>query len=213
MLEDKKEIVYRDLQERIITQKLACGTRINEKELMDEYEIGRTPLRDIFMKLKLECLIETIPQSGTFVKKLDKTEIRETLEMRIPLEVIAAKFVPVRITTEQLNEMNYSLYSVRKNLDKLSLSEFKNATDKIHNLYYDAVGNKRLSETLKTLHNISARAWFSEGYEMRATVDTLDDWQNRIDLIENKDIEALQKEVKEHVLNFANSLNIDEIIN
>jgi len=75
----KKQNVYKDLQEKIIKQELPCGTRLNEKDLMEEYDIGRTPLRDIFMKLKLECLIETIPQSGTFVNELDKAEIREAL--------------------------------------------------------------------------------------------------------------------------------------
>lgn len=208
----KKDRVYKDLQEKIITQELACGTRLNEKELMEQYDIGRTPLRDILMKLKLECLIETIPQSGTFVKELDKTEIRETLEMRIPLEIQAASLIPFRITKEQLDEIHYRLFNVTRNLDKLTITEFKNETDKIHNLYYEAVGNKKLSETLKQLHNISARAWFSKGYKMRATQDTLDDWQNRISLVENKEVEKLQNEVKEHVVNFANSLGLEDML-
>jgi len=208
----KKDRVYKDLQEKIITQELACGTRLNEKELMEQYDIGRTPLRDILMKLKLECLIETIPQSGTFVKELDKTEIRETLEMRIPLEIQAASLIPFRITKEQLDEIHFRLFNVTRNLDKLTITEFKNETDKIHNLYYEAVGNKKLAETLKQLHNISARAWFSKGYKMRATQDTLDDWQNRISLVENKEVEKLQNEVKEHVVNFANSLGLEDML-
>ncbi len=208
----KKQKVYKDLQEKIITQELSCGTRLSEKDLMEEYDIGRTPLRDIFLKLKLECLIETIPQSGTFVKELDKTEIRETLEMRIPLEVLAASFIPFRITKEQLDEIHFRLFNVRRNLDKLTISEFKNETDKVHNLYYESVGNKKLAEALKQLHNISARAWFSKGYEMRATQDTLDDWQKRIEMVENKEIDELQKEVKEHVINFANSLGLDDML-
>ena len=208
----KKEQVYKDLQEKIITQELACGTRLNEKELMDEYGIGRTPLRDILMKLKIECLIETIPQSGTFVKELDKTEIRETLEMRIPLEVLAASFIPFRITKEQLDEIHYRLFNVRRNLNKLTITEFKNETDKVHNLYYESVGNKKLAETLKQLHNISARAWFSKGYKMRATLDTLDDWQKRIEMVENKEIDKLQEEVREHVINFANSLGLEDML-
>lgn len=212
MTVSKKQKVYKDLQEKIITQELSCGTRLNEKDLMEEYDIGRTPLRDIIMKLKLECLIETIPQSGTFVKQLDKAEIREALEMRIPLEILAAKFIPVRITKEQLDEINFNLYNVNRKLNSLTLTEFKNATDKIHNLYYEAVGNKRLSDNLKELHNLSARAWFSKGYEMRAQQDTIDDWQKRVDMIENKEIDKLQIEVKAHVLNFANSLGLDEIL-
>lgn len=212
MATSKKDLVHKELQEKIITQVLPCGTRLNEKEIMEEYQIGRTPLRDIFMKLKLECLIETIPQSGTFVKELDKVEIQETLEMRIPLEILGAKLVIERITKEQLDEIHFNLFNLTRNIETLSLTEFKNSTDKIHNLYYDAVGNKRISETLKSLHNISARAWFSKGYKMRSREDTLNDWQHRIKIIEDKQIKQLQKEVKEHVLNFADSLGLECII-
>ena len=176
----KKEKVYKDLQEKIITQKLPYGTRLNEKEIMDEYDIGRTPLRDIFMKLKSECLIETIPQSGTFVKELDLDELRDVLEMRIPLEVLAAKTVPLRITKEQLDEMNFIVYNLNRQIDILSLSEVKNYTDRIHNIYYQAVGNSRLSQTLITLHNLCARAWFSGDYSRRPTQDTIDDWQTKM---------------------------------
>jgi len=204
----KKEKVYKDLQEKIITQELSYGTRLNEKEIMEEYEIGRTPLRDIFMKLKAECLIETIPQSGTFVKELDLDELREVLEMRIPLEILAAKTVPLRITKEQLDEMNFIVFKLNKNIDTLSLNEVKNYTDTIHNIYYQAVGNSRLSQTLITLHNLCARAWFSQGYKRRATQDTINDWQKKIDMVENKEINELQLEVEKHVVDFANSLDL-----
>jgi len=207
----QKEKVYKDLQEKIITQELPYGTRLNEKEIMEEYEIGRTPLRDIFMKLKAECLIETRPQSGTFVKELDLDELRDVLEMRIPLEILAAKTVPLRITKEQLDEMNFIVFNLNRHIDTLSLNEVKNYTDRIHNIYYQAVGNSRLSQTLITLHNLCARAWFSGGYSRRPTQDTIDDWQTKIDMVENKEIDKLQVAVESHVKGFAQSLNLELI--
>ena len=199
----KKEQVYKTLQELIITQKLKYGTRLNEKDIMQEYEIGRTPLRDVFMKLKNECLIESIPQSGTFVKELDLEELRDVLEMRIPLEILAAKTVPLRIKKEQLDEMNFIIFTLKKEVDTLSLNDVKNYTDRIHNIYYEAVGNKRLSQNLIILHNLCARAWFSGGYKRRSTKDTINDWQKKIEMVENKEIKELQIEVEKHVRSFA----------
>lgn len=205
----KKEQVYKTLQELIITQKLKYGTRLNEKDIMQEYEIGRTPLRDVFMKLKNECLIESIPQSGTFVKELDLEELRDVLEMRIPLEILAAKTVPLRIKKEQLDEMNFIIFTLKKEVDILSLNDVKNYTDRIHNIYYEAVGNKRLSQNLIILHNLCARAWFSGGYKRRATKDTINDWQKKIEMVENKEIKELQIEVEKHVRSFASLMHLN----
>ena len=210
---NKKEVVYKDLQAKIITQKLLCGTRLNEKELMDQYTIGRTPLREVFMKLQLDSLIETIPQSGTFIKKLDQTEIKETLEMRIPLEILAASFVPLRITKEQLNKIHYILFNLQKNINSLTISEFKNETNKIHSIYYESVGNKKLEITLKQLHNISARTWFAKRHKMRSMQDTINDWEKRIKMIENQEITKLQKEVKSHIHKFAKLIGLEDVFN
>lgn len=205
----KKETVYKTLQEKIITQELTYGTRLNEKDIMSEFDIGRTPLRDIFMKLKDECLIETIPQSGTFVKELDLEELRDVLEMRIPLEILAAKTVPSRISKEQRDEMNFIIFKLNKEVKTLSLNEVKNYTDRIHNIYYEAVGNKRLSQNLIILHNLCARAWFSCGYKRRATQDTINDWQKKIEMVENHEIKELQIEVEKHVRGFAALLELE----
>lgn len=209
MKNKKKETVYKILQEQIITQELTYGTRLNEKDIMSEFDIGRTPLRDIFMKLKDECLIETIPQSGTFVKELDLKELRDVLEMRIPLEILAAKTVPLRISKEQLDEIDFIIFKLNKNVDTLSINEVKNYTDRIHNIYYEAVGNKRLSENLIVLHNLSARAWFSSGYKRRATQDTINDWQKKIEMVKKQEIRELQIEVEKHVRGFASLLNLE----
>jgi DNA-binding GntR family transcriptional regulator len=209
MKNKKKETVYKILQEQIITQELTYGTRLNEKDIMSEFDIGRTPLRDIFMKLKDECLIETIPQSGTFVKELDLKELRDVLEMRIPLEILAAKTVPLRISKEQLDEIDFIIFKLNKDVNTLSINEVKNCTDRIHNIYYEAVGNKRLSENLIVLHNLSARAWFSSGYKRRATQDTINDWQKKIEMVKKQEIKELQIEVEKHVRGFASLLNLE----
>ena len=89
--------------------------------------------------------------------------------------------------------MNFIVFNLNKYIDTLSLNDVKNYTDRIHNIYYQAVGNSRLSQTLITLHNLCARAWFSGDYSRRPTQDTIDDWQTKIDMVENKEIEKLVK--------------------
>jgi DNA-binding GntR family transcriptional regulator len=209
MKDSKKEKIYIDLQERIIKHNIPAGTKLNEKELMDEYEIGRTPLRSIITKLASEYLVEVIPQSGTYVKTFNLNELKDVLEMRIPLELLAAKMIALRITVDQLEKINYILFNLTKNADTFSLSEVKNYTDQIHNLYYEATGNEKLTKSLIALHNFSSRAWYECNHAKKSTKNSIQEWENIIKMVENKKIEELQTLIKEHVVGFANSLGLE----
>ncbi len=74
--------IYENLRYRIITNELSAGQQLYEKELMQTYQIGRTPLREVFQELQRNGLIEIIPKLGTRVVTLDLRTLRETIELR-----------------------------------------------------------------------------------------------------------------------------------
>jgi DNA-binding GntR family transcriptional regulator len=209
MKDTKYEKIYLDLQDKIIQHKIPAGTKLNEKELMEEYSIGRTPFRSIVKQLELEYLVQVIPQSGTYVKTINLDELKDVLEMRIPLELLAAKMIIYRITNEQFEKINYILFNLRKNIETLTLSEVKNYTDQIHNLYYLSSGNEIVTNNLIALHNYSARAWYEYNHEKKSAKNTIHEWTNIMKIIESKNVEELQILVKDHVLNFASSLGLE----
>ena len=94
-----KDSVYNAIRTRIITQDLPPGSRINEKQFMDEYGIGKTPLREVFFRLQYDGLIRRFPRSGTIVAPLDFGELRDAAEIRLALEGLvgdlAAKLITV----------------------------------------------------------------------------------------------------------------------
>ena len=208
MPRSNKEEIYRILKDKIIRQELLPGTALQEKELMLEYSIGRTPLRDIFMKLKEEDLIVTIPQSGTFVKEIDLGELRDAIEMRIPLELLAAQVIPYRITYMQLEEIKFIISSLEKQVDKITASEVKIYTEKLHDIYYGATMNKKLAQTLTNLHNFSSRAWYVVDFKREHILHSINDWKKIEKLITNKDVDELQKMMKSHIVSFANTLKL-----
>lgn len=209
MTKNKKQEVYKSLQEKIINHELKPKEKLSEKELMLEYDIGRTPLRDVLTKLKYEYLIETIPQSGTFVKEFDLLELKEVLEMRIPLELLACELIIERISDKELNDIHFILNTLSKEMNQLSKNEVKNYTDEIHNIYYLASGNKRLTKSLKELHNFTSRAWYSFELKKESKKNSVDEWSNIIKMVEQKEVQKLKESIKNHIINFANSLNIE----
>ncbi|MGM9902383.1 GntR family transcriptional regulator [Enterococcus sp. 10A9_DIV0425] len=62
---------YESIRKQIIYSELAPGSRISDKVLEEQLAIGRTPIREALIQLRNQELIEIIPQSGTYVSKID----------------------------------------------------------------------------------------------------------------------------------------------
>jgi DNA-binding GntR family transcriptional regulator len=81
--------IYRVLRERIIRNDLEPGIRISESEIAAGYAVSRQPVREAFIKLAEEGLVEVRPQRGTFVRKIavaavmDARFVREAIEADI----------------------------------------------------------------------------------------------------------------------------------
>jgi GntR family transcriptional regulator, rspAB operon transcriptional repressor len=87
--------IYVGVRERIIRGEIPPGTALSEAEIARRFSISRQPVREAFIKLAEEGLLEVRPQRGTFVRKINKTAVmdarfvREAIEANIVREVAA----------------------------------------------------------------------------------------------------------------------------
>ena len=81
---------YKILIDKITTMELEPGQRLDEKELVNQLGIGRTPIREAFLKLSSESLIENHPNKGFFVRPLKIQDIKAAYEALILFEFNAA---------------------------------------------------------------------------------------------------------------------------
>jgi len=89
-------IVADQIRELIITGKLQLGEQLSENTLSEQLGVSRTPVREAFLRLEAERLVQVRPQRGTFVFQYDGTELREICELREVLETGA-----LRIATDR----------------------------------------------------------------------------------------------------------------
>lgn len=80
------ETAYQELKERILHLELPPGAAISEIETAAQYDISRTPIRDVFKTLAAEGLLEIRPHIGTFVSLIDLHMISDILYVREALE-------------------------------------------------------------------------------------------------------------------------------
>ena len=80
------ERTYVRLREDIITIRLAPGTLLRETELMRRLDVGRTPVREALQRLQRDGFVVVIARRGTFVSKIDISDLTAIYEARARIE-------------------------------------------------------------------------------------------------------------------------------
>jgi len=95
----------RELRDRILTGRLAAGTRVDLDELTREFGTSRTPVREALLELSYEGLVAVTPRSGITVIGLSPEDAIDNFAVLAALEGKAAEWATERITEPQLDEL------------------------------------------------------------------------------------------------------------
>jgi DNA-binding GntR family transcriptional regulator len=85
------ERVYLETKERILSGDVPPGRLISEGDIAQRMSVSRTPVREAFVRLQGEDLLELIPKRGAVVTPVPVTEAMDVLETRAALEVAAVR--------------------------------------------------------------------------------------------------------------------------
>jgi DNA-binding GntR family transcriptional regulator len=149
---------YQLIRHKIITLELPPLTSIDEQALMENLQLGRTPIREALQRLAAEDLVFFAPRRGIFVSEISITDLQKIFEARMVLEGFCARLAAQRATAEQLARMD----AIVGELDHVEGEEARAlmAVDEaFHEWLYDAADNKFVADTLRRLHALSFRLW------------------------------------------------------
>ena len=85
--------VYRILRRRIIRAELTPGSLISESEIARSFSLSRQPVREAFIKLSEDGLVEVRPQRGTLVRKISMAAVKDARFVREAIEADVVKLV------------------------------------------------------------------------------------------------------------------------
>lgn len=184
-----KQAAYENLRYRIITQKLAPGEQLKDKEVMEYYGIGRTPLREVFLELQSEGLIKRVPRSGTWVAPMDLHFLKQVTEIRIGLESIAGEYAAERITSKQLMELELILAKVSAieiddNSNQEELLTYESA---FHDVIYSSTGNPQLEKLLHNYQSVGARFWHYLVFSREQMAEQFESHRQMLDALQKGD--------------------------
>ena len=196
-----KEEAYEKLRVRIITNRVAPGEILKEKDLMAQLAIGRSPLREILFRLQEENLIKPLPRLGYMVTTVDIFEVRELVELRRELEGYAGYLAAQRITAEQLEELRTMMHEAET--ETAETKDVSNITEyfdtRFHSLLYQAAGNQKLVKVLQDLHIVMLRIWFHVGLDAIGFTHQAQNLYAVMEALEQKDPANARTAMEDHV--------------
>ena len=77
---------YDHAKARLLDGRYAAGTLLSENELAKRLGISRTPVREAFLQLEAEGLLELYPRRGALVTPISPSEADDVLEARLLIE-------------------------------------------------------------------------------------------------------------------------------
>lgn len=97
-----RDVVFNTLRQEILTGKLKPGERLMEIHLANKLGVSRTPIREAIRKLELEGLVIMIPRRGAEVAQITLKNLKDVMEVRRALDVLAIELACERMGQEAL---------------------------------------------------------------------------------------------------------------
>ena len=86
-------MVYRDLKEKILKNKLLPGDKLIEMEIASKLDVSRTPVREALKKLEKDGLVTSFPRKSYIVSKISVKEAKNLYIVRKSLEPLCVELL------------------------------------------------------------------------------------------------------------------------
>ena len=137
------QLAYDYVKARLLDGRFAGGTLLSENEIAHRLNVSRTPVRQAFVQLEAEGLLELYPRRGALVVPISPSEAEDVLEARMLIEQHAARRAAgagpalVQALREQIAEQEASLAG--------GTAGFAWSDRAFHRAIVDAGGNRLLT--------------------------------------------------------------------
>lgn len=152
------DYAYNYLKNLIVTLGIPPRAIVTEGEVAEATGISRTPVREAFLRLQSERLLDMLPQRGAMVPEITLRNIQEQAQTRVVLEgygiqKICENHVPVADELLRLIAEQRAIYED----DPERIVEMVAADKEFHWTLVRSIGNTEFAQLYNTLHDRQLR--------------------------------------------------------
>lgn len=197
-----KDHVYQYISEKINDGSLLPESKINEKMVVDDMNISRTPVREALIQLATEGYLQNIPRKGFIVKRVDKDKAREVYSLLGVMEGFAASLCVDKMSREDIDLLLHYYEQMETAIETGDVKAYYNYQNQFHDIYIQKSGNHELIKVVQLLKKIFIRQTYTEengGEGFKEVLKTTNqEHKIIIELFEKRDGPGLERFLRGH---------------
>jgi DNA-binding GntR family transcriptional regulator len=195
------EQVAQRLRQMLVENRIAPGAKLNERELCEQLNVSRTPLREAIKMLAAEGLVELVPNRGAIAVSLGEEDVVHTFEVMAGLEGLSGELAAQRVTDAELAEIKAMHYEMLAAYTRGDLSAYYSINSRIHRAINAAAKNPVLTVTYNQVNARLQALRFRSNQDGAKWKRAVQEHDQMIAALEARDPAAMRAVLATHLAN------------
>lgn len=152
-----RDFVYEALRDAIVSLELPPGATISEKEISEELEVSRTPVREAFLRLTEDELLTVLPQRGSYISLIDLDHVEDARFLREQAEAGIIRLACESFSDSYIEKLEKNLKYQKFARDNDDENELFILDKAFHHLIAEGAGKSRVWEVIQKMDTHSNR--------------------------------------------------------
>ncbi len=192
---------YQYLKKSILNLEFRPGQQLHIEEFTEKLEVSRTPVREAFLRLANEGLVEVRPRVGYFVSTITVQDIYDLFEAREIVETRAARQAAESLTDDDLLKLKEIMQQSALAVEAGDYDQFLENEINFHEYLQKNVSNKRLIAFMDSLNDLTYRERVLSTRSLENIKSTIIEHNKIVDALVKRDGQAAEKCMAEHLEN------------
>lgn len=196
---------YKAIRDEIISLRLQPGKMIYESDLASSLGVSRTPVREAFLMLLKEELIEILPQRGARVAYISIKKVEEARFVRMSLEVGAFKAVARKWNKKEERWQTFQAKALKLLEDQQTaisnseFTEFLHLDEAFHQIVLEQIENQTLLSVISQMRGHLNRMRYLELKEAKHMTKLVSQHKQILDAIFANDEQKVENLLVHHL--------------
>ncbi len=124
--------VYEVIRRAIVGLAMPPGSVIDERAICEQLGVSRTPLREAILKLSDEHLVVVVPNSGTYVSRIDLQTVFDGQLVRDALEIKVVGLAAIKMSPTFERKLDFNMYQQKRLAAELDYDGFYELDEAFH---------------------------------------------------------------------------------
>ena len=179
------------LRQRIVEGHIAPGAKLNERELSEQLQVSRTPLREAIKMLAAEGLVELLPNRGAVVAQMSEQDVVDTFEVIAGLEGQSGALAAQRIDDAALAEIRALHCEMRAAHARRDLPTYYRMNMAIHQHINAAARNRVLTQTYNSVNARLQALRFRSNFDEAKWARAVEEHERMVEALAARDAAGL----------------------